>query len=113
MKFIRCFVLLAFVAVLSVSRARSAPAPAGEYFVYFGTYTGFTYMREGLPAGGSHSKGIYVSRFNPATGAVSKPELAAEMVNPAFLAVHPSQRFLYVVSEDPLSRGPDFDHASY
>ena len=39
-----------------------------------------------------------------------KPELAAELVNPAFLAVHPNQRFLYVATEDPLSLGPDFDH---
>ena len=63
---------------------------ADEYFVYFGTYTGFTYMNEGLPAGGSRSKGIYVSRFQPATGELSKPELAAEIVNPAFLAVLPT-----------------------
>jgi len=113
MRLIRCFVLLAFSAVLSVSSAWSAPAPSGEYFVYFGTYTGFTYVPEGVPAGGSHSKGIYVSRFQPATGKVSKPELAAEIVNPAFLAVHPNQRFLYVATEDPLSRGPNFDHESY
>jgi 6-phosphogluconolactonase len=110
---IRYFALLALWLVFPAACAWSSPARSGEYFVYFGTYTGFTYMREGLPAGGSHSQGIYVSRFDPSTGAVSKPELAADMVNPAFLAVHPSQRFLYVVSEDPLSLGPDFDHASY
>lgn len=97
--------------IASLSYAWSAPA--GEYFVYFGTYTGFTYMKEGLPAGGSNSKGIYVSRFKPATGEVSKPELAAELVNPAYLAVHPNHRFLYVATEDPLSLGPDFDHESY
>src|SRR4029077_2070644 len=90
-----------------------SPAASAEYFVYFGTYTGFTYMKEGLPAGGRSSKGIYVSRFKPGTGEVSQPELAAEAVNPAFLAVHPNRRFLYVVTEDPLSLGPDFDHASY
>ncbi|MGA8154554.1 MAG: lactonase family protein [Terriglobales bacterium] len=112
MRYIRHLALFAFAAVLSVSCAWSSPAPASEYFVYFGTYTGFTYMNEGLPAGGSHSKGIYVSRFQPA-GKVSKPELAAEIVNPAFLAVHPNQKFLYVATEDPLSLGPDFDHASY
>ena len=113
MKLIRHLGWLAFSLVLSVSYARTAPAPSGEYFVYFGTYTGFTYMKEGRPAGGSHSKGIYVSRFQPATGAIGKPELAAEIVNPAFLAVHPNQRFLYVATEDPMSLGPDFDHASY
>ena len=97
---------------LCSGRLESAPA-ASEYFVYFGTYTGFTYMNEGLPAGGSHSKGIYMSRFKPGTGELSKPELAAEIVNPAFLVVHPNQKFLYVATEDPLSLGPDFDHASY
>jgi 6-phosphogluconolactonase len=105
--------LLTFLAVLFVPGARSAPAASGEYFVYFGTYTGFTYVPEGVPVGGSHSKGIYVSRFQPATGKVSKPELAAEIVNPAFLAVHPNQRFLYVATEDPASLGPNFDHESY
>jgi 6-phosphogluconolactonase len=34
-------------------------------------------------------------------------------VNPAFLVVHPNHRFLYAVTEDPLSLGPNFDHASY
>ena len=113
MKNIRNLTLLGLVAILSVPCAWCSPAATGDYFVYFGTYTGFTYMKEGLPAGGSNSKGIYLSRFKPATGEVSKPELAAEIVNPAFLAVHPNQRFLYVATEDPLSLGPDFDHASY
>jgi 6-phosphogluconolactonase len=113
MKNIRNLALLALLAVPSVPCAWSSPAASAEYFVYFGTYTGFTYMKEGLPAGGSTSKGIYVSRFKPGTGEVSQPELAAEIVNPAFLAVHPNRRFLYVATEDPLSLGPDFDHASY
>src|SRR5215469_9966831 len=107
MRMIRNLTLRAVLTIASLPYAWSAPN--GEYFVYFGTYTGFTYMREGLPAGGSHSKGIYVSRFSPATGKVSKPELAAEIVNPAFLAVHPNQKFLYAATEDPLSLGPDFD----
>ena len=111
MRNIRNLVLLTVLTTASFPYAWSAPA--GEYFVYFGTYTGFTYMKEGLPAGGSNSKGIYVSRFNPATGDVSKPELAAEVINPAYLAVHPNHRFLYVATEDPLSLGPDFDHESY
>ncbi|HTF44590.1 MAG TPA: lactonase family protein [Terriglobales bacterium] len=113
MKPIRSLAVLAFSVVLSAACARSATSSSGEYFVYFGTYTGFTYMKEGLPAGTSHSKGIYVSRFQPATGVVSTPEVAAEIVNPAFLAVHPNHKFLYVATEDPLSLGPDFDHESF
>lgn len=111
MRNIRNLTLLAVWIIVALPYAWSASG--GEYFVYFGTYTGFTYMKEGLPAGGSHSKGIYFSRFNPATGVVSKPEVAAELVNPAYLAVHPNHRFLYVATEDPLSLGPDFDHESY
>ncbi len=105
--------VVSFSYFLCLPFSWASPQPADEYLVYFGTYTGFTYMKEGLPAGGSHSKGIYVSRFRPATGEISPPELAAEIVNPAFLAIHPNRHFLYAVTEDPLSVGPNFDHASY
>jgi 6-phosphogluconolactonase len=60
---------------------------AGESLVYFGTYTG------------AKSKGIYVSRFDSATGTLTAPELAAEIQNPTFLAVAPGEHFLYAVSE--------------
>ena len=54
---------------------------------YIGTYTG------------AKSKGIYVSSLDPATGKVSPPELAAETVNPSFLAFHPKGRFVYAANE--------------
>jgi 6-phosphogluconolactonase len=63
--------------------------------------------------GESQSKGIYVSRFHAATGELSEPELAAKVVNPSFLTISPNHRFLYAVSEDPLSLGPPLDHSSY
>lgn len=110
-KFLSVFLLTIVAAIASYAWADDTSG--AEYFVYFGTYTGFTYMFEGLPAGSSHSKGIYVSRFRPGTGEVSRPELAADIVNPAFLVVHPNHRFLYAVTEDPQSLGPEFDHASY
>jgi len=62
-------------------------SPAGESLVYFGTYTG------------ANSRGIYVSWFNSTTGKLSAPELAAELVNPTFLAISPDQKYLYAVSE--------------
>ena len=92
---------------------RVAPAPGGEYFVYFGTYTGFKYLKQGVPTGHSLSKGIYVSRFQPVSGELSEAQLAAEISNPSFLAIHPNHRFLYAVSEDPFSLGPALDKASY
>jgi 6-phosphogluconolactonase len=62
-----------------------------QYLGYIGTYT-----RE-------QSKGIYSFRFDAATGKVTEPELAAAIENPSFLAIHPSNKYLYAVSE--LSKG--------
>lgn len=66
------------------------PLPAADadaYWVYFGTYTG------------AKSKGIYRSRFDPKTGSLSKPELAAEVTNPSFVWPHPTNKYLYAVGE--------------
>ena len=106
---------LFLVFALAASACHAAGAQSGDYFMYFGTYTGFKFVSHSatIGVGESHSKGIYVSRFHAATGELSEPELAAETVNPSFLTVHPNHRFLYSVSEDPLSLGPPLDHASY
>ncbi|MFN2444373.1 MAG: lactonase family protein [Vicinamibacterales bacterium] len=64
------------------------PASAkGDVLVYFGTYTG------------EKSKGIYVSRLDAGSGALSTPQLVAETPNPSYLAVHPTNDFLYAVNE--------------
>src|SRR5689334_18135800 len=60
---------------------------AGTFLVYIGTYTG------------AKSKGIYVSRFDAASGRLGVPELAAEAASPSFLAAHPNRRFLYAANE--------------
>jgi 6-phosphogluconolactonase len=59
----------------------------GKYLVYVGTYTG--------PA----SKGIYAYRFDAATGHATSLGLVGETVNPSFLAIDPSRRFLYAANE--------------
>jgi len=69
--------------------AADSGAQTTQYFVYVGTYT----------ENGSDSKGIYEYRFNSSTGKITSVGLAAETVNPSFLAVHPSHRFLYAVNE--------------
>lgn len=56
-------------------------------FVYIGTYTG------------EKSQGVYMSRLNLASGTLTQPELAAELQNPSFLAVHPKRTFLYATNE--------------
>lgn len=106
---------LALVTGLALLNVQPALAAGHSYFVYFGTYTGFKYVHHSKPfgIGQSHSKGIYVSRFNSETGKLSPPELAAPIINPSFLAIRPDHRFLYAVAEDPQSVGPPLDHASY
>ena len=100
---------------LAVADVQPVYAQGNDYFMYVGTYTGFKYVHHSQPygRGESRSKGIYVSRFRAATGELSEPELAAEMINPSFLTISPNRRFLYAVSEDPVSLGPPLDHSSY
>jgi 6-phosphogluconolactonase len=82
--------VLVLVLAAAVAAFAQAPAPGESGVrVYFGTYTGQR----------STSKGIYVSRLDPKTGALSAPELAIEASNPSFLAAHPTGRFLYAVNE--------------
>lgn len=78
-----------FASAASAPLLFAAPPETGpaEYPLYIGTYTN------------GSSKGILVARFNPKTGAISEPELAAATPNPTFLAIHNSKRFLYAVNE--------------
>ncbi len=62
-------------------------SPPRALRVYFGTYTTGT------------SRGIYLSRFEPSSGKLSVPELAAQTKDPSFLALHPNGRALYAVNE--------------
>ncbi len=60
---------------------------ADSMTVFFGTYTG------------GESKGIYKCNLDIETGTLSDLMLAAESVNPSFLAIDPSGKFLYAVGE--------------
>lgn len=65
----------------------AAAKTSNQYLVYFGTYTRKT------------SKGIYCAKLDATTGKVSEPELAGEMSNPSFVAIHPNLKNLYAVTE--------------
>jgi 6-phosphogluconolactonase len=54
---------------------------------YIGTYTG------------QRSKGIYYGALDKITGKIELKGLAAQTVNPSFLAIHPNKKFLYAVNE--------------
>jgi 6-phosphogluconolactonase len=77
---------LAPIVALAFSGPRVAAA-ADKCRVYIGTYSG------------DNSRGIYVCELDLASGKVSEPELAAEVKNGSFLAIHPNEKFLYAVSE--------------
>jgi len=115
MKPIRSMFCLVIAFAFAILAGPAALAQDTDFFVYAGTYTGFKWVHHSKPygLGESQSKGIYVSRFNSATGELSEPQLAAEVINPSFLTISPNHRFLYAVSEDPLSVGPPLDHSSY
>jgi 6-phosphogluconolactonase len=55
--------------------------------LYIGTYTG------------PKSRGIYRVELDEQTGQPGQPELAAEVANPTFLALHPHRPVLYAASE--------------
>ncbi len=82
--------ILAGFGILSgtvFAQAGRSASGKGEMLVYFGTYTD------------EKSKGVYVSRLDLASGALTPPELAAETPNPSYLAVHPNGNFLYAANE--------------
>jgi 6-phosphogluconolactonase len=87
MTFLSRATLLVTAAAMLASASTASAADADKYWVFFGTYTG------------GKSKGIYRSEFDAKTGALSPAELAAEMGSPSFLAIHPTNRFLYAVGE--------------
>lgn len=89
----RVALIAALATTTMIAAEKKVPAPK-EFFVYFGTYTG------------PKSKGIYRSRLDVATGKLSPAEVAAECSAPAFLAAHPTEKFLYAIDEasDPATK---------
>ena len=88
-------VAAALVFVLAIVCAVAAATAKHNYLLYVGTYT----------EDGSKSKGIYAYRFDPETAEITPVGLAAETINPSFLAVHPNHRFLYAVNEVTTFKG--------
>ncbi|HEY6292458.1 MAG TPA: lactonase family protein [Terriglobia bacterium] len=89
---VSAFLLTSFAPTARVQAQTKAVPRSASYLVYVGTYT----VRD--------SKGIYVYRFQSGRLTPLGP-LAVETVNPSFLAVDPSHRFLYAVNETQDFRG--------
>src|SRR5262245_10767413 len=84
---IRTRLALACLIVFAVLAAAEEKGPK-KLMVYFGTYTG-----------DKKSEGIYRSELDLETGKLSEPKLAGKAVDPSFLAIHPTGKFLYAVGE--------------
>ncbi|HZK82765.1 MAG TPA: lactonase family protein [Humisphaera sp.] len=80
-------VCMTFAGAKAEDAASSAKEKSGSINVYIGTYTG------------KKSQGIYLCRLDPKSGALSKPELAGEMINPSWVTIHPNHKFLYACGE--------------
>lgn len=84
---LRLGLVLGFIGAMMFSAPLGAADKPDKLWVYIGTYTG------------KNSKGIYRCELDLASGKLSAPELAGETVSPSFLAIAPSQKFLYAVGE--------------
>lgn len=78
---------------LLITMVTASSVPAASSRVYIGTYT------RGI------SRGIYTTTFDERTGRLGEPVLAAETVNPSFLAIHPKKPYLYAAGESGTSGG--------
>jgi 6-phosphogluconolactonase len=84
----------------TVKEAAASPLPAESglnldlsFRVYVGTYT------ENTTPAGEKSEGIYVYRMELKDGGLTPLSVMRGIVNPSFLAIHPSKQFLYSVNE--------------
>lgn len=90
----REFLKIASLGALSLGTSRQAFANVlsaerpGELLVYVGTYTS-----------GGRSEGIYLYRLSLASGELSHVATTSGVVEPSFLAIAPSRRYLYAVNE--------------
>lgn len=81
-----------FVSAPCVMAAEKSEQEEKTMF-YIGTYTG------------QKSKGIYRGLLNQKNGEIELKGIAAQTVNPSFLAIHPNKKFLYAVNESSNIQG--------
>jgi 6-phosphogluconolactonase len=86
--FYPCVTILTMLGLAASGSAVLADAPKpAELLVYVGTYTS------------AKSQGIYMFRLNMETGDLTPAGVITGVTNPSFLAIHPTRKYLYAVSE--------------
>src|SRR5262245_45034042 len=81
-------VTLCALSFAFLSAAAFAADPPKELWAFFGTYTN-----------GGKSKGIYCYKLDLASGKLTEAGVTEGIRNPSFLAIHPTGKYLYAVSE--------------
>ena len=84
--FIKIFSLSLLFSVKSISQFAGVDSTSRELLVYIGTFTN------------GKSEGIYIYRMDIKTGDLHFVK-TVKAVSPAFLAIHPNDKFLYAVNE--------------
>ena len=86
LKLVAVSVFASLFTPLAAAQEKAAAKPE-KLLVYFGTYTR------------GESKGIYCYELDLASGKLTEVGATSGVTNPSFLAIHPSGKFLYAVSE--------------
>jgi 6-phosphogluconolactonase (cycloisomerase 2 family) len=83
---------VATVARASILNALPAVHSGKNVLAYVGTYTG-------AAGSGSNGEGIYRFEMDEVTGELRHRALVAKSVDPSWIAIHPSKKYLYAVNE--------------
>jgi 6-phosphogluconolactonase len=86
--------LIFLIALLSVLSAR-----AQSYYLLVGTYTNMGSASSAPPKDSTGSKGIYVYRWDAATGQATLLSHTTGVVNPSFLDIAPDGQHVYAATE--------------
>ncbi|MEN8250250.1 MAG: lactonase family protein [Bacteroidota bacterium] len=73
----------------TTEKEKGAEIVREDIILFVGTYTETE----------AHAEGIYVYKFNTETGALTYSSTSPKIINPSYLAVHPSKEFVYAVNE--------------
>ena len=84
---------LPYLSLFFMTTFAAATSSDTSRLVYFGTYTR------------KESKGIYVARFDTATGQLTPVAFAASGSNPTFIALHPRLPVLYAINDQKNESG--------
>jgi len=66
-----------------------------QILAYVGTYS----SPQGPEGSKGNGKGIYLFHMDPSTGALTNPELFEDPLNPSWLELDPSGKYLYAANE--------------